>query len=143
MNIWRKLKRFLCIGSHRSTVPTGLVPLKDLHSAVVYLLNQEDLTEPQKTAFTSFLRKYGLTSTVFIASDALELRTSSDLFISLCPEDDINERYAATASTARFKIGRHQIKRGIYDFVVTDNGPEPVPVIEALEVIKHFITNIQ
>ena len=142
MSLKRKLIRFFAMRRHRSTVPTGLAPLSDLHSAVLFLDKPDDLEEPQKTAITRFFKQHGITLS-FLYDDDEDLRTSSDLFISLSAIGGVNERYAATSSAARFKIGRHQLKGDVYDFVVTDGSPEPAQPMEAFKVVEHFILNIQ
>ena len=146
MNMWQKLiqklLRRLCLRRHRSTVPTGLVPLSGLSSAVIYLDNPGDILESRKISISTFFKRYGI-QTSWMHSEDEDLRSSSDLFISLSSAHDINERYAAESSSARFKIGRSQLKGDVYDFVVTDNGPEPAPASEAFDVIEHFIVNIQ
>ena len=142
MKITRKLIHFLRLRRNRSTVPTGLVPLSGLHSAVIYLENPGDLSEPQKVSVTTFFKQHGIGTSWLHAEDE-ELRSSSDLFISLSLSGDIFERYAATCSSARFKVGRHQLKGDVYDFVMTDNGPEPVPPMDACGVIEQFLLNIK
>ena len=142
MSLKTKLIRNLFMRRHRSTVPTGLVPLSDLGSAVLFLDNPSDLDEPQKIAIGKFFRQHGIELS-FLYADDEELRSSSDLFISLSPSGDVNERYAAGCSRARFKVGRHQLPGDIYDFVVTDNTPEPVPAIDAYNYIEQFLLNIQ
>ena len=142
MKVTRKLIHLLSLRRNRSTEPTGLVPLSALHSAVIYLDNPGDLSEPQKVSVTTFFKQYGIGISWLHAEDE-ELRSSSDLFISLALAGDIFERYAASCSSARFKVGRHQLKGEIYDFVMTDNGPEPVPAMEACGVIEQFLLNIK
>ena len=142
MKLTTRLKRWLCLRRHHSTVPTGLVPLSELHSAIIYLDKADDLSEPQKIRLQKFYADKGV-SLSFIHADDEDLRSSSDLFISLSSLGDINERYAAGSSTARFKVGRHQLKRDVYDFVVTDNSPEPREPMEAYNVIEQFLINIQ
>ena len=142
MSLKRKLIRYFCMGRHRSSVPTGLVPLSDLHSVVMYLNSPEDLQEPQKITIGKFFKQHGMELS-FLHADDEELRSDSDLFISLAPKSDVNECYAAGCSSARFKIGRHQIKGDIYDFVVTDGTPEPAAAIDSYNVIEQFLLNIQ
>lgn len=142
MKLIRKFKRLLYLRRYRSTVPTGLVPLAELSSATVYMDLPENLSEPQKTTLASFFKQYGIGVSWLFADDE-ELRSDSDLFISLALSGDINEKCAAECSCARFKVGRHQLKGDVYDFVVTDKGPDPAPAMEAYEVIAHFLQNIK
>ncbi len=142
MKLIRKFKRLLYLRRHRSTVPTGLVPLTEMHSVTVYMDLPEDISEPQKTTVLRFFKQYGIAVSWLFADDE-ELRSSSDLFISLALSGDINETCAAKCSCARFKVGRHQLKGEVYDFVVTDKGPDPSPAMEAYEVIVLFLQNIK
>lgn len=142
MKLKTKVKRWLFMRRHRSTVPTGLVPLSDMHSVVIYLDNADDLSEPHKTKIRRFYEDSGL-SVRFLYADDESLRTESDLFICLSSEGGINERYAAGSSSARFKIGRHQLKRDVYDLVVTDNSPEPGPVLDAYQAIESYLLTIR
>ena len=67
-----------------------------------------------------------------------------DLFISLAGNpDQFAAEYEARCSTARFKAGRHQLKGGVYDLVVSDTAPEPVAMKEAFEVIEKMLNNIK
>ncbi|MBR5906046.1 MAG: hypothetical protein IKZ51_06285 [Bacteroidales bacterium] len=142
MKITRKLIHFLRLRRNRSTVPTGLVPLSGLHSAVIFLENPGDISEPQKVSVATFFKQHGI-GISWLHSEDEELRSSSDLFISLALSGDIFERYAASCSSARFKVGRHQLKGDVYDFVMTDNATEPVPAMEACGVIEQYLLNIK
>lgn len=143
MNLKRKLIRYLCLHRHSSSIPTGLEPLSKLRSVVIFMDKADEITEPQKIKIRGFFKEYGL-STSFLYMDNDDLRSSSDMFISLSLEGGINERYAASASTARFKVGRHQLEHDIYDLVVTDSDPEhPCAPLDALTAIEHYLVNIQ
>ena len=142
MSLKRKLIRYLCLRSHRSTVPTGLVPLSEMSDAVIFMDKPDDLSEPQKVTIQIFFKGYGV-KLRFIYADDEDVRSVSDLFLSLSSEGGINERYAAVSSGARFKIGRRQIKGDVFDLVVTDNGPEPAPVLDAYKVIERFMVTIR
>ena len=142
MKFFRKLKLFLRLRRDRSMVATGLVPLSALSSAVLYLDTADVLPEHIKTSIDKFFGQKGIKLS-FLCADDPDLRTIQDLFISLSTSGDIFERYAAVCSEARFKVGRRQLKGDIYDFVVTDNGPEPIPAAEAFSFIESFINNIQ
>ena len=143
MKLLRKLKLLIGMCRYPSKVPTGLVPLSALRTAVLYLASPFELTEPQKLEISGFFQKYGITAG-FIYADTEVLKTDAELFISLSVTDDIFERHAAVTSTARFKVGRHQLKNGTYDFVLSDVNPEePVSVTEAFNEISKFLITIQ
>lgn len=143
MSFTRKVVRWFCIGAHRSKVPTGLMPLTDIKSAVVYVDATEAYCEPFKLRLKDFFGKKGIDLRIIGEFDK-DLRTDSDFFLALNPKPCINERYAATCSTARFKAGRHQIKRGVYDLVVADAADsEPLPMKEAFDAMEKMLTNIK
>ncbi len=141
MNKFRKLKLRLSMRKHQSKVPTGLLPLSQIHTVVIFMDSADELTEPQKLTFR---RKIGRDCNVdFLYATDVELRSESDLFISLSNTFEIFEEYAAVTSRARFKIGRHQLPKGTYDLVLSDTTPEPLPLLEAFDQIQKLLTTIQ
>ena len=142
MKLLRKIKRYLCICGHRSTVPTGIIPLKDIRTAVIFVDGADVGLEPTKVRILKFFGDNGI-KVRFISADDKDIRTSSDLFIALNGHKSIDERYAASSSTARFKVGRHQMPRQLYDFVVADPTDEPSPVASAFDLMLKLITHIQ
>ena len=142
MGFTRKLVRVFALRAHRSKVPTRLMPLSEIRSAVVYVNAVEPYCEPFKLKLKEFFNKRGIELKIIGEFDK-DLRTDSDFFLSLNPKPCINERYAASSSTARFKAGRHQLKGGVYDLVVSDTTPEPVAMKEAFEVIEKMLNNIK
>lgn len=142
MKLLKKLARFFAISSHRSNVPTGFIPLRDMRSAVVFTDPADAGMEPLKVRIRKFFGDNGI-STRFISAADKDIRTSSDIFIALNGHKSIDERYAAASSTARFKVGRHQLARQVYDFVVSDPTDEPVPVAAAFDVMLKLITSIK
>ena len=142
MKLMRKLIRRLCLRSHRSHTATGVIPLSEVFSVVVYTDDSEAGLEPLKVNIKTFFAKGGAVVR-FVRADDDDLRTTSDVFIALNSVPSIDERYAAVCSGARFKIGRHQFPGQIYDLVVTDHGEEPAPASEAFALIQKLITSIQ
>ena len=142
MSLIRKIVRLVCTGRHRSTVPTGLIPLSEIHSAVVYVDPLESGVEPLKLRLRDFFGKRGIELRIIGPSDK-DIRTSSDLFIALNGQKSIDEQYAASSSTARFKVGRHQLPKDLYDCVVTAPGEENATVASSFDLIENLITNIQ
>lgn len=142
MRLLTKLRRYLSIGSHRSKVPTGIVPLKEIRKAVVFVDTADDGLEPTKVRIKKFFGDNGISTTFISAADA-KLRTQSDLFIAVNGHKSVDEEYAASASSARFKVGRHQLKRQVYDCVVADPTDQPVPVGAAFDLMMKVLTNIK
>ena len=54
MSLFRKLKRLFCMGRHRSTVPTGFLPLTEVRSVVIYTDPDESGVEPLKLRLKEF-----------------------------------------------------------------------------------------
>lgn len=142
MSLFRKLKRLFCIGRHRSTVPTGFLPLSEVRSAVIYTDPDESGVEPLKLRLKEFFGKRSIELKLISPHDK-DIRTSSDLFIALNARPCIDERYAASSSTARFKMGRHQLRRGVYDCIVTDQEDAQAPVSSVFDMIVNLLTSIQ
>lgn len=116
----RTIARFLLMRHHRSKTPTGILPLSELHSAVIMCDPKDPCPEKD---IKRFFEPYGISYSIISEFDK-DIRTGSDIFISLTGETSISERYAAMSSTARFKVGRRQIKRDVYDLVVYNPAPE-------------------
>ncbi len=142
MSFSRKVVRWFCLGAHRSKVPTALMPLSDIRSAVVYVDAAEAYCEPFKLRLKDFFGKRGIELKIISEFDR-DLRTASDFFLALNPLPCINEHYAASSSTARFKAGRHQFKREIYDLVVIDAPGAPLPMKDAFDAIEKMLINIK
>ena len=142
MQLLKKIVRLLCIGSHRSTVPTGFVPLPEIRSVVVF----SDPSDPGQVAALAETHKFfahrGISVKTVTASDR-NIRTQSDLFIALNSKKSIDERYAAASSTARFKVGRHQLRRQVYDVVVSDPDEESAGADAAFRAISNILTTIK
>lgn len=141
MNLFKKFARLVCVRRHRSTVPTGLLPLSEVKSVVVFFDESDPYCEPLKIRIKEFFGKRGA-AVQFVSEFDKDLRTESDLFIALNTKPSIDEKYAASCSRARFKVGRHQLKGKVYDFVVKDPTEEPEPVGAAFDVIEKMLTSI-
>ena len=142
MSFTRKVVRWFCLGAHRSKTPTQLMPLSDIKSAVVYVDATEAMCEPFKLRIKDFFGKRGINVKIIGEFDN-DLRTDSDFFRALNPKPCINERYAASSSTARFKAGRHPVGKDIYDLVVSDAPENPLSMRDAFDVIEKMLINIK
>ena len=142
MKLLTKLRRYFSIGSHRSNVPTGFIPLKEIKTVVVVTDGADAGLEPTKVRISKFFGDNNIKVKYISAADK-DIRTSSDLFLAINGHVSVDEKYAASSSTARFKIGRHQVGRQIYDVVVADPTDEPVPVAAAFDYMTKLITNIK
>lgn len=140
MRLLVKLSRYLSARRHRSPVATGILPLADVHSVVVFVDGADQGLEPTKIRIQKFFEGRSVT---FVSARDKNLRTSSDAFIAINSVPSVDERYAAVWSTARFKAGRHQLPGQVYDLVVSDPGEEPSPVSTAFEAMSNLITQIK
>jgi len=142
MQFLRKIIRLFCTGSHRSTVPTGFLPLSETKTAVVFTSQSEPGLDSATAAARKFFADRGITVRFISAADK-NIRTQSDLFIAINAHKSIDERYAARSSTARFKLGRHQLRRQVYDILVTDATDEPASQDKAFKSISDILTTIK
>ena len=130
-----------------SPVPTGLLPLSSVHTAVV-------LTDSPATcgnALRAFFRKSGINGTVVDVTgiyanlnwygrpeDTSPLE--ADLLISLLPVHLYAIEYVASCARARFKVGRTDSK--VFDLVFRDKQEKPLPQPEAFEEIVKLLEKI-
>ena len=142
MQLLKKIIRLLCTGSHRSTVPTGFVPLSDIRTVVIFSDPSDQGHVAALSSARTFFSHCGISVQVITAADR-NIRTKSDLFIAINGKKSIDERYAAAASTARFKIGRHQLRGQVYDVIVRDPDEEPAGSDAAFRAISNILTTIK
>ena len=142
MQLLKKIIRLLCLRSHRSTVPTAFVPLSDIRSVVVFSDPSDQGHVAALSSARTFFSHCGISVQAITASDR-NIRTKSDLFIAINGKKSIDERYAASSSTARFKIGRHQFRRQLYDIVVSDPADTPAAADAAFRAISNILTTIK
>lgn len=135
----RTLLRFVLLRRHRSKVPTGFVPLSDIRSVAV-------LRDPREyaidAAVNGFFGPYGI-KVKFLSTQDKDLRTDEDLFITLLPLPDIDERYAAVSSTARFKVGTHTVGKNVLDLVVSATEGGDARQVALFEAVTSILTKIQ
>lgn len=123
-------------------MPTGLVPLSSLHSAVVLTDSPASCAD----AFRVFFRKHGIKWTVvdvtgiyasldWIGKPRQAPQLEADLFISLLPAQIFALDYMASCSHARFKVGRYDSP--IFNLVFRDSAENPIPQPAAfVEIVK-------
>jgi len=112
----RTFFRLLLLLHDKSDQPTGLLPLETIQTAVVLRDPEEQGTLDRE--IRNYFKRRGMAVRLLSRCDS-RLRSKEELFISLVTEGDLNELYAAVSSHAKFKIGTHQVKGGIYDLVVS------------------------
>lgn len=125
-----------------SPVPTGLVPLSRIHTAVLLTDSPANYIE----AFRPFFRKHNIKWKVVDVTgiyanlnwfgkpvDAQPLE--ADLYISLLPTQLYSLDYTAACARACFKVGRYDSP--YYDFVFRDKPGKPLSQPEAFgEIVK-------
>lgn len=114
----RKIRSFLrrlLLLHDKSDQPTSLMPLRMIHTAVV-LRDSEDSSLDQE--ISAYFKRQGIKVRMMSRREQ-KLRSKEELFISLVPDADIDELYAAVTSRAKFKVGSHPLKYDVYDLVVS------------------------
>ena len=135
----RSVLRFFLLYSHRSKVPTGIYPLDSIESVAV-------LRSPGEYALdrmvTDFFRARNIRVRLLSKQDP-DLRTDENLFISLMAVADIDELYAAVSSKAKFKIGIHNLRRDVYNIVVTVTESGDARQAAIFETIEDILMKIR
>ena len=127
------LRRF-ALKKNRSMAEHGIVPLADLHSAVVFIDRTAPEADAAEAAAKEFFGGRGIALTVLSPGQeqlnhAGYMRRAfrlpggkprgEDLFISLsCRDDDFASEFEARCSPARFKVGRIRLAGEIFDLCV-------------------------
>lgn len=142
MNPLRVLLRFLLMHSHSSKVPTEITPLSRIHSAVIYVCQDDPHCEPAKIMMKHFFESRGISVRIICSYDK-DIRTSSDLFLAMNNKVGVSERYAARSSSAKYKVGRHQLRHNVYDVVVSDTSEEPMKVDVMFDAVEKILLKVE
>ena len=153
--------RWMDLRRNVSTLSTGLLPLKKVHSAVVFVdaVEQGDDAERVSRAVRQFFEYQGIPVTILspVKKDLnmigrLKPRVRGrhrnprreDLFISLAatPESFAAE-FEARCSRARFKVGRFQLPEKVFDLVVAAPGGVDATQSAAFSAIKDYLSKIR
>ena len=155
-----------------SAVPTGIVPLGRVHSAVVFLPAGAEDSDRCAAGVLSFFKRKGIAVTVYALASSKgisapegtvliaprhlnfygRLRRSRrvpavvagvDLFISLLDGDPFCVQYEAVRSGAAFKAGRVQLPGDVYDLVVNAPDSETCAPSEAFTEMTALMEKIK
>lgn len=134
----RTFIRFFLLLFHRSKVPTSFVPLDQISSVAV--LRTEDEYGLDKE-INDFFNRFGIRVRLLSKRDK-RLRTDEDLFISLLAERGMDETYAVECSTAKFKVGIHDIKK-YFDLTVVPPEGGDARQVAIFRVIADILQKIR
>lgn len=134
----RTFIRFFLLLFHRSKVPTSFVPLDQISSVAV--LRTEDEYGLDKE-INDFFNRFGIRVRLLSKRDK-RLRTDEDLFISLLAERGMDETYAVECSTAKFKVGIHDIKN-YFDLTVVPPEGGDARQVAIFQVIADILQKIR
>lgn len=142
-----------------SKVPTGLVPLSGIKTATVYIeRNSYDWSATERKVRKFFENKNIQVETVILNSLDVDwlgrsrrsetkktIEGHEDLLISLLPVNTFALKYCAVSSNAKFKIGREQIRKNVFDLVVSDrtSDNEDGSQIAVFDYITELFTKLQ
>lgn len=152
------LCRLLTLRRHRSPVPTGLLTLTAVHSAVVFVDPAQADAEAVCGEVRRFFDDNGIMVRVlcprrqdlnWMGCRKSRLRTEDgpwevDLFISLAgsPEDFAAE-FEARCCPARFKVGRFQLSGDVFDLVVGQPEDAPAGQAAVFAAMKDYLQKIR
>ena len=153
--------RWFAVRRNRSSVPTTLLPLREVRSATVFVDTTVEGEDPARIsrAVRQFFDYHGIPVQVLCPQKGdlnllgilkervrgtRENPRQEDLFISLAgsPENYAAE-YEARCSTARFKVGRFQLQGGVYDLVVATPETSEAGQAAAFAAIKDYLNKIR
>ncbi|MCR4824412.1 MAG: hypothetical protein K5849_03530 [Bacteroidales bacterium] len=160
-NPFLTVSRWFALRRNQSTVATTLLPLREVHSATVFVDTTVAGEDPARIsrAIRQFFDYHGIPVLVLCPQQqdinlvgilkprlrgSKENPRREDLFISLAasPENFAAE-YEARCSTARFKVGRFQLPGGVYDLVVATPETSEAGQAAAFAAIKDYLDKIQ
>lgn len=134
LNPFKLIARRITLRKCASKVPTGLVPLSEIKTVTVYIeRNSLDWSVTECKVHRFFEGKGIQVETVMMNSHDVDwlgrsrrsqsrksIEGHEDLLISLLPVNSFALKYCAVSSHAKFKIGREQIRKNVFDLVVSD-----------------------
>lgn len=143
-----------------SKVSTGIIPLSEIKTAMVYIeRNSLDWGATERKVHRYFEGKDIQVETVVLNSLDVDWIGKSrhnktghsfeegheDLLISLLPVNSFALKYCAVSSQAKFKIGREQIRRNVFDLVVNDRVEDGIgdSQIAVFDYITELFTKFQ
>jgi len=155
------LLRWYVLRRNRSTVPTTLLPLREVHSATVFVDTTVEGEDPARIcrAVRQFFDYQGIpVLTLCPKKDDINLigclkkkargdgetPRQEDLFISLAASpQNFAAEFEARRSTARFKVGRYPIPDGVFDLVVSMPELSEADQAAAFAAIKDYLNKIR
>lgn len=152
-----RLARWSALRKHASKAPTHIIPMTQVHKAVVFLDTVDADWEMAKKQIKAFFDGYGA-ETVFLAPQKWEIShfgwmkdikklglrdLGEDLFISLADKYNFTSEYAARCSKATFKVGHEQLDGGVFDLVVTKREHILPRQPEIFAAISEYLTKIK
>lgn len=151
--------RMNALRKHSSKEPTAITPLEGMKKVVLFLDSNELSSLRDTNRAKAFFASRG------IALEAYEMgidrsdvnlwgifkkgrnlavaRGDEDLFISLLKNDPFTVEYAARTSRAPFKIGRAQLRGGVYDVVFSNPEGSEFTQSEVLDAVLDFLVKVK
>lgn len=153
-NLFIRIARKRALRKNASKVPTGLVPLSGIKTAMVYLEDDGTLSSGTERTVREFFKSRGIQveTAVLNPLDADWMGRSlrpkkegsfegcEDLFVSLARDDSFALTYYAVTSKAKFKIGRRQTA-DVFDMIMDGSGQDSPE--ELFKCITEFLEIVQ
>ena len=152
------ISRFIAIRRNASTLGTEIMPLSRISSAVVVADAQEPQCQEALAQAERFFLSMGIpVKLLFVRKENLDLlgrlkrkirfdggkQTSEDLLICLTSNPSFAFRYEAVCSKSRFKIGRIQLRKDLFDVVFGTPEGKVSGQAEVFEEIAEFLKKIK
>jgi len=146
------LARIITLRKHCSTVPTGILPLSSVRRATVFVDSTDPDSDPTRYAVQHFFSSKGISVNI-ICPQKWDVNwhgwlkkpdtTDPDMFISLAYYDNFASEHAARCSTARFKVGRKQLKGNVFDMVLINPEDQLTLQHNAFEAIIELLMKVE
>jgi len=152
------LSRWIAKKRNASTVPTGIIPLGDIHSVTLIADGDEPGVEATIREAVRFFASLDIPAKVFTTGKEnigllgrirrkLRYRGGKvepeDLLICLSGNSSYACRYEAVCSRSRFKIGRFQLSQEVFDVVFQDPEGKAFTQMEVFRTIADFLKSIK
>lgn len=157
LNPFKIIARKKALRECGSSVQTGLVPLSEIRTVTVYLERDSYDWAATERKVRKYFESHGIEVDVIIMNsldvdwlgrrrkdeNAKSREGEEDLLISLLPYNTFALKYCAVSSKARFKIGREQIKKNVFDLVVEHKEEDEGSQIAVFDYITELFSKLK
>lgn len=151
------IARPFLLHKNRSKVQTSILPLSEIRRAVILIDKAEDEYQKAIDKVAEFFRKKNIDA-IILCPGKKDLSlwgkikrsrrypdpkdTVEDLLISLYSENKFEAEYEIVCSNSRFKIGRYNLGKDIFNIILTDPEDKSPKQWEVFDTVKDLLEKI-